>query len=56
MLSFVGANFTTGGMFGKACKVEIKTSSIEIIGQRVHEMEGTTSDTKILSLTTIHGV
>ena len=43
-------------MFGKACKVEIKPSSIEIIGQRVHEMEGTTYDTKILSLTTIHGV
>ena len=56
MLSFVGANLVTGGMYGKACKVDIKTSSIEIIGQRVHELEGNTSDTKILSLTTIHGV
>ena len=55
VLSFVGMNFTNGLASGKATLVRIADTSMQIIGHRIHVMEGNTSDTQCLTITRILG-
>ena len=55
-LQFVGANITTGAMFGKAVFYRITGTQFAINGQRIHQMEGSTSDGQCLTITRIVGV
>lgn len=55
VLSFVGMNFTNGLATGKATLVRISDTSMQIIGHRIHVMEGNTSDTQCLTITRILG-
>lgn len=55
VLSFVGMNFTNGLASGKATLVRISDTSMQIIGHRIHVMEGNTSDTQCLTITRILG-
>ena len=55
VLSFVGMNFVNGLASGKATLVRIADTSVQIIGHRIHVMEGKTSDTQCLTITRILG-
>ena len=55
VLSFVGMNFANGLASGKATLVRIADTSVQIIGHRIHVMEGNTSDTQCLTITRILG-
>ncbi len=55
VLSFVGMNFVNGLASGKATLVRIADTSVQIIGHRIHVMEGNTSDTQCLTITRILG-
>ena len=55
VLSFVGMNFVNGLASGKAILVRIADTSVQIIGHRIHVMEGNTSDTQCLTITRILG-